>query len=103
VVAFISITPPSAKSFSIDKSFSRLELPVRFYDRLYELRLSTVIKSHRNTVVFPMLVRASFDYLLAKGETEAIVIGRSALLPMYEGIGFEKLGFTEQSGVSHMN
>lgn len=98
VVAFISITPPSAKSFSIDKYFSRSELPVCFHDRLYELRLLTVIESRRNTVVLPMLVRASFDYLLAKGATEVIAIGRRELLPMYEGIGFERLGFTTTSG-----
>ncbi len=98
VVAFISITPPWAKSFSIDKYFSRLELPVRFHDSLYELRLLTIIESRRNTSVLPMLVKASFDYLLTKGATEAIAIGRSEILSMYEGIGFERLGFTTKSG-----
>ena len=98
VVAFISITPPSAKSFSIDKYFCRQEIPIIFHDRLYELRLLTIIKARRNTIILPLMIRAVFIYLKIKDASEVIAIGRDEILPMYQEIGFEKLGFTIRSG-----
>lgn len=98
IVAFISITPPTASSFSIDKYFSRNEIPIRFHDRLYELRLLTVVGPCRNSTVFPMLIAATFSYLRDRGATEVVAIGRREILGMYEKIGFERLGFVANSG-----
>lgn len=98
VIAFISITPPSAKSFSIDKYFCRQELPIIFHDHLYELRLLTIIKTRRNTIILPLMIRAIFTYLKAKGASEVIAIGRDKILPMYQEIGFKRLGFTTRLG-----
>ena len=98
VAAFVSFTPPSARAFSIDKYFQRGDLPLRFHDRLYELRLLTVRDDYRHTAALRLLVRATFDHLHARGATEAIAIGRRELLGMYARIGFKRLGLTTQSG-----
>src|ERR1051325_1066528 len=47
VAGFISITPPAAPAFSIDKYFKRAELPFQVTDKTYEIRLLTVVKEHR--------------------------------------------------------
>src|SRR5882762_1772595 len=39
IAGFVSITPPRAPSFSVDKYFARAGLPFAFDDRLYEVRL----------------------------------------------------------------
>lgn len=98
VTAFVAITPPSASAFSLDKYFSRAEIPVCFHDRLYELRLLTVCPPYRHSTALVTLVRATFAHLHALGATEAIAIGRREVLSLYEGIGFRRLGLITQSG-----
>lgn len=98
VVAFVAVTPPTASAFSIDKYFPRPDLPVRFHATLYELRLLTVRSGYRHSTALRTLIRATFDYLRTRGATEAIAIGRSELLGMYERLGFERLGLTTRSG-----
>ena len=98
VAAFVAITPPTASAFSIDKYFSRAEIPIRFHDRLYELRLLTVCPPYRHSTALATLVRATFAHLHALGATEAIAIGRREVLGLYEGIGFRRLGLVTQSG-----
>lgn len=98
VVAFVAITPPTAGTFSIDKYFSRTDLPIRFHERLYELRLLTVCHGYRHAMLLRLLVEATFGHLHALGATEAIAIGRQEILDLYEGLGFQRLGLTLQSG-----
>src|SRR4051794_19908158 len=47
IAGFISITPPGAPSFSIDKYLDRRSLPFHFGKDLYEIRLLTVLREHR--------------------------------------------------------
>src|SRR4051812_15176043 len=47
IEGFISITPPGHPSYSIDKYFSRHDLPFSCTDDLYEIRLLTVMPVHR--------------------------------------------------------
>lgn len=98
VVAFVAITPPTAGTFSIDKYFSRTDLPIRFHERLYELRLLTVCHGYRHAMLLRLLVEATFGHLHALGATEAIAIGRQEILDLYEGLGFQRLGLSIQSG-----
>jgi len=98
VVAFVAITPPTAGTFSIDKYFSRADLPIRFHERLYELRLLTVCAGYRHSSLLRRLVEATFGHLHALGATEAIAIGRQEILDLYEGLGFQRLGLAIQSG-----
>lgn len=101
VVAFVAITPPTASAFSIDKYFSRADLPIRFHDSLYELRLLTVCAGYRHSSLLRRLVEATFGHLHALGATEAIAIGRRDILDLYEGLGFQRLGLVLQSGRVH--
>ncbi len=45
VIGFISITPPGAASYSVDKYFMRSSVPYDFDEYLYEIRLLTVIEA----------------------------------------------------------
>ncbi len=101
VAAFIAITSPQSGAFSIDKYFSRAELPLRFHDALYELRLLTIREEYRHSIVLPLLIRATFDHLTALGATEAVAIGRREIVGLYEAIGFSRLGLSTQSGQVH--
>src|ERR1043166_6537931 len=47
IAGFISITPPGAARYSIDKYLPRESLPLQFDGGLYEVRLLTVCRSHR--------------------------------------------------------
>lgn len=47
IAGFISITPPTRATYSIDKYFSRDKLSFPFDERLFEVRLLTVLKPQR--------------------------------------------------------
>ena len=53
---FVSVTPPNAIGYSIDKYFKREELPFHFDQELYETRIPTVSKSWRNSRVAAVLM-----------------------------------------------
>src|SRR5688500_11941934 len=57
---FISVTPPSAGSYSLDKYFDRNFLPFSFDDSLYEIRLLTVLKEHRRSELAFLLMYSAF-------------------------------------------
>ena len=47
LTGFISLTPPTSPTLSIDKYFRRSDLPFEIHDRLYEVRILTVVRSCR--------------------------------------------------------
>ncbi|HMJ66913.1 MAG TPA: GNAT family N-acetyltransferase, partial [Candidatus Binatia bacterium] len=83
VVGFISITPPTAPSYSIDKYFARASLPIRFDDKLYEIRLLTVLRKHRGRELATLLMYAAFRWVESHGGTHVAAIGRREILDLY--------------------
>ena len=55
VAGFVSVTPPSADHFSIEKYISRDELPFKLNGTTYEVRLLTVTKAHRRQYLAAVL------------------------------------------------
>ena len=89
ISGFISVTPPDSTSFSIDKYFSRSELPFECHDRLFEVRLLTVVRTHRNSETAALLLYSALRWVVAHGGTHIAAIGRREVLDTYLRIGME--------------
>src|SRR5438128_6292514 len=98
LVGFISITPPTAKGYSIDKYLKRDQLPFPFDEKLYEVRLLTVRKPHRGRQVAALLMYAAFRWVEAHGGTRIVAIGRRKILDLYLKVGLQPVGWSVQSG-----
>jgi len=98
VVGFISVTPPDGASYSVDKYFSRSEVPAQFDDGLYELRILTVAEAYRGGLVAPALTYAALRWVEERGGRNVIAIGRVELLDIYVKAGLSRSGKRAQSG-----
>lgn len=98
IAGFISITPPTAPSFSVDKYFARTGLPFAFDDRLYEVRLLTVLQPHRGRELATVLMYAAYRWVEAHGGTRIVGIGRREVMDLYRRVGLEPTGVSTQSG-----
>ena len=98
LAGFISITPPEAPAFSIEKYISREQLPFARGADLFEARLLTVRPQHRGTIVATALMYAALRHVVTNGGTRIVGIGRREVLPVYRKVGFETLGREVQSG-----
>jgi histidinol-phosphate/aromatic aminotransferase/cobyric acid decarboxylase-like protein len=98
IAGFISITPPGPGIYSIDKYTSREALPFAFDNRLYEIRLLTVLRPHRGGELALLLMFAAFRWVEAHGGTRVVAIGRREVVEMYLRAGLEPVGITVRSG-----
>jgi histidinol-phosphate/aromatic aminotransferase/cobyric acid decarboxylase-like protein/GNAT superfamily N-acetyltransferase len=106
IAGFISITPPvcrgetdrSTPHYSIDKYLAREALPFSFDQRLYEVRLLTVVKPQRGREVATLLMYAAFRWVEAHGGTRIVAIGRREVVDMYLRTGLEPVGISIQAG-----
>src|SRR4051812_37626924 len=98
IAGFISITPPSAPSYSVDKYFRREECPFPFDKRLYEIRLLTVLKAHRGNPLATLLMYAAFRWVEAHGGTHLVAIGRHEVLDLYHRVGLRSFGRQIKAG-----
>jgi histidinol-phosphate/aromatic aminotransferase/cobyric acid decarboxylase-like protein/GNAT superfamily N-acetyltransferase len=98
IAGFISITPPRAPAFSIDKYFPRPGLPFAFDSKLYEVRLLTVLQPHRGRELATLLMYAAYRWIEAHGGTRIVGIGRREVMDLYRRVGLEPVGLSTQSG-----
>lgn len=98
VGGFISITPPDRPSYSIDKYFARPTLPFAIDDKLYEVRLLTVLRPHRGRELATLLMYAALRWVEAHGGERVVAIGRREVLDLYLKAGMEATGQSAQSG-----
>ena len=110
IAGFVSVTPPPCSHagdgesrvanfhYSVDKYISRDALPFPFDDRLYEIRLLTVLKPHRGRELATMLMYAAFRWVEAHGGTRIVAIGRREIIDMYLRSGLQQVGVSIQSG-----
>ena len=98
IAGFISITPPGFGRYSTDKYVPRLELPFPFDDRLFEVRLLTILKPHRGQALAFLLMYAAFRWVDDKGGTRIIGIGRREVLELYRKMGLQSHGREIRSG-----
>ena len=98
IAGFVSITPPTVAGFSIDRYFARDDLPLRFDQGLYEVRLLTVDPARRATRIVAALMYGAWRYVASSGGLEMVCLGRQEILEMYERVGFKRLGMRARSG-----
>jgi histidinol-phosphate/aromatic aminotransferase/cobyric acid decarboxylase-like protein len=97
LLGFISITPPGG-SYSVDKYFSRNEIPVCFDESLFEIRLLTVLSAHRGRIVAPLLMYGALRYAESHGGSQLVAIGRREVVDMYARCGMRPSGKGVSSG-----
>ncbi len=98
IVGFISITPPTSPTYSIDKYLQREQLPFPFDDKLYEIRLLTVAREYRGRPIAALLMYSAFRWVEAHGGTRIMAIGRHEILDLYMKAGLQTVGLSVQSG-----
>ncbi|MEO6005630.1 MAG: aminotransferase class I/II-fold pyridoxal phosphate-dependent enzyme [Opitutus sp.] len=98
LAGFVSLTPPSAPSYSIDKYIARSDLPFSFDDGLYEVRLLTVLPPYRGQNVATLLMYAAYRWAESHGATQIAAIGRREIIELYVKAGLRSLGLSAQSG-----
>ncbi|MEQ2007715.1 MAG: aminotransferase class I/II-fold pyridoxal phosphate-dependent enzyme [Limisphaerales bacterium] len=98
VAAFVSLTPPTAPNYSMDKYVARERLPFAFDGQLYEVRLLTVTPAFRGSELAALLMYAAFRWIEAHGGTRMMAIGRREVLDLYLRGGLVPVGLAVQSG-----
>jgi len=98
MAGFVSLTPPGAPSYSIDKYFPRNKLPFTVGPTFFEVRLLTVLPSHRRSEVALLLMYAALRWIEAGGGEHLAAIGRQELVELYTRVGLCPLGLTATSG-----
>jgi ribosomal protein S18 acetylase RimI-like enzyme len=97
IVGFVSITPPGGR-YSVDKYFQREVFPFTFDERLYEVRLLTVLPIFRRSTIAPLLMYAALRSIEARGGSRIVAIGRRDVISLYRRAGLKPLGHSTQSG-----
>ena len=98
IAGFVSVTPANAPAFSVEKYFSRSEMPIRFDGKLVEIRLLTVHKKYRGAHLAALLMYAAFRWAESHGAAHVIAIGRREIRELYERVGLTRIGLSTQSG-----
>ena len=98
ILGFISITTPNSKKYSVDKYFSRSDIPYAFDEYLYEIRLLTVLEKSRNSYLALGLMFAAFRWVQSHGGLHVVSICRSELVEMYRKAGLNPLSLRAVSG-----
>jgi histidinol-phosphate/aromatic aminotransferase/cobyric acid decarboxylase-like protein/GNAT superfamily N-acetyltransferase len=88
IVGFISVTPPDKNRYSIDKYFTRAEIPFEIDAATFEMRILTVLKPYRGKPIAVALMWAAFRWIQSFGGKNIVAIGRSEVLDMYLKLGF---------------
>lgn len=98
IAGFISITPPNQPSYSLDKYLAREQLPFPYDNRLYEVRLLTVLQPYRHSELVALLMYAAFRWVEAHGGARIMAMGRREVLDIYLRSGMEPANLTIRSG-----
>jgi len=97
-LGFISLTPPGAPTYSVEKYLKREQIPATFDGGLWEVRLLTVAREHRRGPAALMLMRAALKAIREAGGTSVLVMGRSEVAPLYARFGLRGTGVRFISG-----
>ncbi len=99
IIGFISITPPGAPRYSIEKYLERRVFPFELDRSVCEFRILTVREQHRGTEIALLLMFGALQWAETNAASRIIAMGRHAVLPIYGRIGFELLGKPIHSGL----
>ncbi|MFJ9176007.1 aminotransferase class I/II-fold pyridoxal phosphate-dependent enzyme [Streptomyces sp. NPDC102360] len=97
-IGFVSLTPPWAGRFGLDKYLTRAELPLLDDPDAFEVRILTVEPRWRSTAAALLLMYAALRWITERGGRRIVAMGRSDLLDMYRAAGLRPAGRTVHSG-----
>ncbi|MGW3774349.1 aminotransferase class I/II-fold pyridoxal phosphate-dependent enzyme [Actinomadura verrucosospora] len=97
---FISVTPPWAGRFSIDRHLRRDEHPALCEDGLFEIRILAVDPGLRGGMIGRLLMYAALRWVAGHGGRGIVALGRVELLPMYLELGLASTGTAVRSGAA---
>lgn len=97
-VAFVSLTPPWAGRYGLEKYLSREELPVLDSDGVFEVRILTVERAWRDSGIGTLLMYAALRWITSRGGRTIVAMGRTEILDMYRAVGLVPIGRTVTSG-----
>ncbi|MFF5454422.1 aminotransferase class I/II-fold pyridoxal phosphate-dependent enzyme [Streptomyces sp. NPDC012950] len=97
-IGFVSLTPPWAGRYSLDKYLTREELPVLTEEAPFEIRVLTVEERWRSTAAAPLLMYAALRWVASRGGRRVVAMGRTELLDMYLAAGLRPVGRAIRSG-----
>ena len=97
-VGFVSVTPPWAGRWSLDKYVSRADLPVLDSPGVFEVRILTVASPWRRTPLAALLMFAALRWVESRGGRQVVAMGRADLLGMYQAAGLRAVGHTVVAG-----
>ncbi len=98
IAGFVSVTPPELQNYSVDKYFARETLPFSVDDGLHEIRLLTVLKTHRGGDLATLLMYAAFRWVESHGGSHVMAIGRREILELYLKVGLQRAGYSTRCG-----
>ncbi|MFV2120154.1 aminotransferase class I/II-fold pyridoxal phosphate-dependent enzyme [Streptomyces sp. Act-28] len=97
-IGFVSLTPPWAGRYALDKYLTRDELPLLAEDDLFEVRILTVEPRWRASMAASLLMYAALRWISSRGGRRVVAMGRTELLDMYLAAGLRPVGRTVRSG-----
>jgi histidinol-phosphate/aromatic aminotransferase/cobyric acid decarboxylase-like protein len=97
-IGFVTVTPPWAGRYGLDRYVSRDALPLLSEDGLFEVRVLTVEPDLRSTVAAPLLMYAALRWIASRGGRRVVAMGRTELLGMYVAAGLRPVGRTIRCG-----
>jgi histidinol-phosphate/aromatic aminotransferase/cobyric acid decarboxylase-like protein/GNAT superfamily N-acetyltransferase len=97
-VAFVSLTPPWAGRYGLDKYVTREELPVLDSGGVFEVRILTVEHAWRRSGIASLLMYAALRWISSRGGRTIVAMGRADILDMYQAVGLAPIGRTITSG-----
>ncbi len=99
LVGFVSVTPPWAGAYSVDKYLDRRDWPVLDDPAaLFEVRLLTVRPAFRGSGAAALLMYAALRWIASRGGRRVVAIGRLEILGLYRRAGLRPLGHRWRSG-----
>ncbi|MFJ4536733.1 aminotransferase class I/II-fold pyridoxal phosphate-dependent enzyme [Streptomyces tibetensis] len=97
-VGFVSVTPPWAGRYGLDKYLTRAELPLLDEADVFEVRLLTVEPDARAGAAGALLMYAALRWIASRGGRRVVAMGRADLVGMYRAAGLRPVGRTVRSG-----
>jgi histidinol-phosphate/aromatic aminotransferase/cobyric acid decarboxylase-like protein len=99
LLGFVSVTPPWAGRYSVDKYLDRSRWPaLADAGGLFEVRVLTVRRRFRGTAAAGVLMYAALRWIVSRGGRMLVAIGRAEVLALYERAGLRALGCRFRSG-----
>ena len=98
VVGFVSITPPWAPGYAIERYLSAEAVADVRATQAFEVRALTVAKEHRSGGIGAALMYAATRWISSHGGLTLMAMGRTALRDVYTSVGLEFRGVPIQAG-----